>query len=95
MSTSTTARSPSQSTPFAVPRVGAPAGEPDGDLAATQVVGIGQDAAVGDDDAGAADTGADPDDGRADGRGDGGDGLLELVEHGHDAWILVVCVGSG
>ena len=63
---------------------GPAAGEADGDLAAAQVVGVGEHAAVGDDDAGTAKAGADPDDGRADGGGDGGDGLLELVEHGHE-----------
>ena len=62
---------------------GAAVGEADGDLATAEVVGIGEDAAVGDDDAGAAETGTDPDDGRADGDGDGRDGLLELAEHGH------------
>jgi hypothetical protein len=46
-------------------------------------VRVGEHATVGDDDAGAAEPGADPDDGRADGAGDGGDGGLELAEHGH------------
>ena len=53
-------------------------GEPDGHLGTAQVVGVGEDAAVADDDAGAAEPGADPDDGRTDGASDGGDGFLEL-----------------
>ena len=58
-------------------------GERDGDLVAAQVVGIGQDHAVGDDDAGAARAAADPDDGRADALGDGGDGGLEFFDDAH------------
>ena len=58
---------------------GGPAvGEPDGHLGSAQVVGVGEDAAVADDDAGAAEPGADPDDGGADRHRDGGDGFLEL-----------------
>ena len=77
--------------------VGAAAGEPDGHLRAAEVVGVGEDAALGDDDAGAALAGADPDDGRADRGGDGGDGVLELGENGHGCGMprwLVVARGS-
>ena len=74
---------------------GAAVGEADRDLAAAQVVGVGEDAAVGDDDAGAAEPGADPDDGRTGGARDGGDGLLELGEDGHgDGEPRAVRVGS-
>ena len=61
-------------------------GEGDGDLVAAQVVGVGQDRAVGDDDAGAAGAAADPDDGWADALGDGGDGGLEFLDGAHVAW---------
>ena len=63
-------------------------GEADGHLAAAEVVGVGQDGTVGDDDAGAAGAGPDPDDGRGGGGRDGGDGLLELGEHGHGTRFL-------
>ena len=58
-------------------------GERDGDLVTAQVVGIGQDLAGGDDDAGAARAAADPDDRWADAVGDGGDGGLEVFDGGH------------
>ena len=58
-------------------------GERDGDLVAAQVVGVGQDLAGGDDDAGAAGAAADPDDGWADALGDGGDGGLEFLDDAH------------
>ena len=45
---------------------------------------------VGDDDAGAARAAADPDDGRADALGDGGDGGLELFDGAH-GWLLSGC----
>ena len=57
--------------------------ERDGDFVAAQVVGIGQDLAVGDDDAGAAGPAADPDDGRSDALGDGGDGGLQVFDGAH------------
>ena len=70
-------------------------GEPDGHLRTAQVVGVGEDAAVADDDAGAAEPGTDPDDGRADGACDGGDGFLELFKDGHGdeclAFRVVTC----
>ena len=64
VSTSRTARSPSASTAVTLPQVGGRR-RSDRDLVAAEVVGVGQDAAVGDDDAGAARRRADPDDGRA------------------------------
>ena len=70
-------------------------GERDGDFVAAQVVGIGQDLAVGDDDAGAARAAADPDDGRADALGDGGDGGLELFDDAHGFGFLVMLAWRG
>ena len=61
----------------------APVGERDGDLVAAQVVGIGQDLAVGDDDAGAAGVAPDADDGGAGGGGDGTDGRAEFFDDAH------------
>ena len=57
--------------------------ERDGDFVAAQVVGVGQDLARGDDDAGAARAAADPDDGWAGALGDGGDGGLEFFDDAH------------
>ena len=68
-------------------------GEGDGDLVAAQVVGIGQDLAVGDDDAGAARAATDPDDGRADALGDRGDGGLEFFDDAHGLRVLRVLCG--
>jgi hypothetical protein len=66
----------------------APVGEGHGDLAAAQVVGIGEDAAVADDDAGSALVATDRDDRRAGALGKGCDGGLELVEQGHGGACL-------
>ncbi len=65
--------------------------ERDGDFVAAQVVGVGQDLAVGDDDAGAARPAADPDDGRADAVGDRGDGGLEFFDDCHGACAPSAC----
>ena len=58
-------------------------GEGDRHLVAAQVVGVGQDLAGGDHDAGSAGAAADPDDGRADPLRDGGDGRLEFFDGAH------------
>ena len=57
-----------------------PVAERDGDLAATKVVGVGQDLAVGDDDAGPAAVATDPHDRRSDALGDRGDRRTELFD---------------
>ena len=70
-------------------------GEGHGDLVAAQVVGIGQDLAVGDDDAGAARAATDPDDGRADALGDRGDGGLEFFDDAHGFRVLLCLLRGG
>ena len=67
-----------------------------GHLAAAQVVGVGQDPAVGDDDAGAAGMAADGDDGRADGGRHAGDGIGQIVRvvmgrWSPLGWVLAMC----
>ena len=57
--------------------------ERDGDLVAAEVVGVGEDAAVGDDDAAAAVALADADDGRAGRLVDAADRAGKIVEDGH------------
>ena len=63
--------------------------ERDGDFVAAQVVCVGQDLAVGDDDAGAAAAAADPDDAGADAIGDSGNGGLEVFEDAHGCSVLL------
>jgi hypothetical protein len=69
--------------------------EGDGHLIAAQVVGVGQDRALGDHDAGAARAAADPDDGGADAFRDGRDGGLEFFDGGHVGFVLRVCPSLG
>ena len=57
--------------------------EAHGDLVTAQVVGIGQDDAIGDHDARTAGAAADADDGWADALGDGDDAGLDLVKDAH------------
>src|SRR4029079_15843226 len=60
--------------------------ERDGHLVAAEVMGVRQDAAVGDNHAAAAGPLADPDQGRAGRGGDAADRVRELVEDGHARW---------
>src|SRR6187401_231302 len=57
--------------------------ERDGDFVAAQVVGVGQDLARREDDAGAARAATDPDDGWAGALRDRGDGGLEFFDDAH------------
>ena len=88
VSTDTTARSPSQSTPATVPRVARPSANRTVTSPPRRLWALVRTATVGDDDAGAAGAGPDADDGRGGGGRDGGDGLLELGEHGHGTRFL-------
>ena len=82
VSTSITARSRSASAPGDAAALAAAVGEGDGDLVAAQVVGVGEDPAVGDDDAGAAAPAAsEADDRRADPVGDAADGRGKLFKN--------------
>jgi hypothetical protein len=69
---------------------GATVAERHGDLVTAQVVGVGQDAAVGDDDAATADPAADPDDGGSGRAVHGADRGGELFEGGHVAGFASV-----
>ncbi len=92
-----TARSPSWSTPVDVADGRAAVGERDGDLVAAQVVGVGQDLAVGDDYAGAALVAADPDDRRTGAGGGALDRGLEIVDKAHEKFdsCRVLCPFGG
>ena len=61
-----------------------------GDLVAPEVVGVGQDAAVTDDDAAAAHAAADPDHCRPGAVMNGADGAGKIVEDGHRALVLQI-----
>ena len=85
VSTASTARSPSASTPTTLALGLAAVGEGDLGRAVAKVVGAGQDLTGGDHDARTAAVAADGDGGGIEALGDGGDGLLELIESGHNS----------
>ena len=71
-----------------------PIGERDRDLTAAQVVGVGQDLAIGDDDAGSASVAPHAHDRRSDALRDGRDGSAQFIKGAHVRLVLLGRVGG-
>ncbi len=89
VSTRSTARSPSTSLPASSPWSVPAVGEADLGGAVAEVVGVGEDLARSDDDAGAPALASDGDGGGGHPLGDGAGGVLQLLDGGHPVPLSV------